>query len=167
MSYTVFPSSTRGSPAFGFAMSGREELSVNRSIISSITSGPNEQFIPVASTPSPSSIAVIAAGSAPVISLPLLSYTFVTNIGRDEFSFAAMTAAFVSRQSFIVSIIMRSARSAAARTFDAKIETASSNERSPSGSSIRPVGPMSSAIYASLPPTAFSAQSSAAEISSA
>ena len=166
MSYTVFPSSTRGSPAFGFAMSGREELSVNRSIISSITSGPNEQFIPIASTPSPSSIAVIAAGSAPVISLPLLSYTFVTNIGRDEFSFAAMTAAFVSRQSFIVSIIMRSARSSAG-TFDPKIETASSNERSPSGSSIRPVGPMSSAIYASLPPTAFSAQPSAAEISSA
>ena len=107
-SNTVFPFSILGSPALGLTKIGTEERRLNSSIIPSILSGPNEQFIPSASTPRPSSIAIIAAGSAPVISLPLSSYTLVTKTGSVLFSFAASTAAFVSRASFIVSIIIKS-----------------------------------------------------------
>ena len=58
--------------------------------------GPSEQFAPIASTPIPSSIAAMTAGSAPVIRRPFSPYAFVTIIGRSLFSFAASTAAFVS-----------------------------------------------------------------------
>ena len=58
--------------------------------------GPNEQLTPIASAPIPSSMATIADGDAPVISLPSSPYAFDTNTGKSEHSFAARSAAFVS-----------------------------------------------------------------------
>ncbi len=114
-------------------------------------SGPNEQFIPIASAPKPSSMAIIAWGQAPVISFPDLSYAFVTNTGRLEHSFAARTAALVSKQSFMVSIIIISAPFITASfTQSEKMPTASSKPKSPIGSISLPVGPISKAIYLSL-----------------
>ena len=138
-------------------MSGISEIPANSGAIFSIMSGPKEQFMPTASTPRLSSIATIVLGSAPVISFPHASYAFVTNTVRSQHSFAAITAAFVSRQSFIVSIKIRSApHFTPAFIVRENSDTASSNPRSPKGSVSRPVGPMSSAVY-----TCFSALSAA------
>ena len=75
-----------------------------------ICRGPKEQLIPKASTRKPSSIATMLSGSEPVISFSFSSYTFVTNTGREEFSLAAKTAAFVSKESDMVSIRIKSTR---------------------------------------------------------
>ena len=151
-SYTVLPSIICGSPALGLRMMGIDAHSTSLGKRLIIFLGPTEQFIPIASTPSPSSILTTASGSAPVRSLPSAPKAQVTNIGNDEFSFAASTAAFVSYRSLIVSISMRSAPNfSASRIFVANISTASSKSRSPNGLSILPVGPTSKAIYSSLP----------------
>ena len=106
--YSVLPSIIAGSPALGLTIIGSDEYFSNSAIISTILSGPNEQFMPSALTPRPSSIAIIALGAAPVISLPDRSYALVTNIGKSQFSFAAITAALVSNASFMVSIRIKS-----------------------------------------------------------
>ena len=96
MSKTVLPFTLLGRPAFGFKSTGTEAYFTYSSIIGSKAFGPNEQFVPMASACIPSKSATIAAGEAPVISLPSSLYAFETKTGSFEFSFAAKRAAFVS-----------------------------------------------------------------------
>ena len=163
----VLPFSLLGRPALGTTATGIDAFFIKSGTSLFICTGPREQFIPSASTPSPSSIATIASISAPVISFALSSNTFVTIMGKSLFSLAAITAAFVSYESFIVSMTIRSAPFfTPSETTFANAVTASSNGRSPRGLSKRPVGPISSAIYFSPPASrlAKSAQTKAAEI---
>ena len=95
-SYTVRPFSILGRPAFGFTRTGTEAYLRYSSTMGKSCLGPREQFTPIASAPMPSSIATIDEGDAPVISLPSSPYAFETNTGREQLSFAAKRAAFVS-----------------------------------------------------------------------
>ena len=136
-------------------MTGTEAVRTTSAAIGSSWRGPSEQLSPRASTRSPSSMVTTLPTVPPVSILAELSNTTVTKTGREQFSFAASTAAFASRVSLMVSIMMRSAPSSAPqRTTSAKISTASSKGRSPMGSSRRPVGPISSATYPSARPAA-------------
>ena len=69
-SNTVFPSTDLGSPALGLRMTGTEAFLSSSMATPRSCLGPSEQFAPRAAAPMPSSIAAIAAGEAPVISLP-------------------------------------------------------------------------------------------------
>ena len=63
----------------------------------SICAGPSEQFMPTAHTPSPSAMATIASGEAPVMVLQPPSNTQVAMTGRSPpHSFAATSAALSS-----------------------------------------------------------------------
>ena len=144
---TVLPFTVSGSPALGCIIIGTLSTSSSLSAAGSSCFGPNEQFIPIASAPMPSSIAAIAYGSAPDINLESEPYTFETNTGRVEFSLTARSAAFVSSESFMVSIITRSTPYfTPSFTVCANIFTHSSNSRSPNGFNILPVGPISRAM---------------------
>ena len=107
-SNTVSPLRLLGRPAFGFKIMGREEYFKSFSTTPSSCFGPKEQLAPMASAPIPSKRATIASGEAPVISLPSSPYALETKTGRLQFSLAASKAAFVSKESFIVSIKTRS-----------------------------------------------------------
>ena len=69
--YNVLPPTFVGMPAFALRITGIEAQRRYSSTMGWSLSGPKEQFTPIASAPMLSSIAVIAAGEAPVISLPL------------------------------------------------------------------------------------------------
>ena len=69
-SNTVRPSTIFGSPALGFASTGTEAVFRYSVTMGSMVFGPREQLTPMMSAPIPSSMATMAAGEAPVISLP-------------------------------------------------------------------------------------------------
>ena len=97
MSYSVFPfSSTEGSPAFGFAIIGILVTEAIFPIISTILSGPVEQFAPIAHAPSASRVIALAEASDPKSVLPSASNVRVTITARSDTSFAAMSAALHS-----------------------------------------------------------------------
>ena len=143
-----------GRPAFGFTMRSTSVISESFFTIQTISPGPNEQFIPIAETPSPCTIFAKDSMLTPAKVLPSFSKVIVTKIGLSVVSRAAKIAAFTSRRSVIVSITIMSTLSFAASTTSLKMEIASSNLSVPSGSSISPIGPMSSATFAPV----FSAQ---------
>ena len=150
-SYTVLPSTLFGRPAFGFKITGTEAHFKRRSTTGRVWSGPNEQFTPIASARIPSRRATIASGEAPVISLPFSLYALETKTGRLPYSFAARSAAFVSRLSFMVSMKIKSTpHLQPISTVFPNAATASSNSKSPYGFSSFPHGPMSRAIYFSF-----------------
>ena len=165
---TVRPPSIFGSPAFDFTIIGFVATFARRSTYGSILSGPSPQLNPYASTPSDSRSAATHSTDPPVRSLPSVPSATVAKIGRSHVSFAAMTAAFNSRMSPIVSMTIRSGVEkvvvgSRSRTVEvailivsAKAATASSKERSPAGFSSFPVGPISKAILTFLCPTSAS-----------
>ena len=68
--YTVLPSSSSGSPAFGLAIRGTVEYSAIFSTNAIISVGPVEQFTPIASTPSDCSTTTAVSGGVPKRVLP-------------------------------------------------------------------------------------------------
>ena len=72
-------------------------------------SGPREQFSPMASAPSPSSVRAMEDRVQPVKVRPSASKDMVTNTGRRVFSFTASRAALASYRSVMVSMDTRSA----------------------------------------------------------
>ncbi len=103
------PVAGSGSPALGFTMIGRSVQYRNSSTKGTSSSGPREQLIPNASTPSPVSVSAIAATVVPVKVRPEASKLIVVQTGSSLFSFAASTAAFTSYKSVMVSNMIRSA----------------------------------------------------------
>ena len=143
-----------GSPALGFTTSGSLVYLPSSSTTGYNSSGPNEQLTPSASTPSPSIVSAIEDTWQPVKVLIFCSKVIVQIIGSSVFSFAASTAALSSNKSVIVSNTMTSA-SRPAITCSLYISYASSNFKSPVGSTSLPIGPKSSATMQSVPSHAF------------
>ena len=90
------PVSGSGSPALAFMMRGRSVDAASRSAIGYISSGPREQFMPIASAPSPSNTHAIDSTHVPVNVRPLFSNDIVTKTGSSQFSLAARTPARTS-----------------------------------------------------------------------
>ena len=137
-----------GSPALGLTTIGSLVHFERVAITGSNSLGPNEQFTPSASTPSPLKVSAIDGIEQPVNVLWFISNVIVIIIGRLEFSLAARTAALHSSKSVIVSKTIRSA-SFPANIISLYMSYASSNLRTPVGSKSCPIGPISSATYAS------------------
>ena len=94
--YTVAPSLSSGSPAFGLTITGTDATLSMRFTTAVIWLGASEQFMPTALTPSPSAIATAASGEVPVMVLPSAPNTNVAITGRLHASLAASTAALSS-----------------------------------------------------------------------
>ncbi len=143
------PVSGSGNPAFGLAINGKCVKLANSFIRGKISTGPREQFIPMASTPSPCNVKAIFSIPHPVNVLPFSSNVIVTNTGKFVCSFAASTAAFTSYKSVMVSKITKSApASSPATTISRNTSYASSNFNVPDGSNNSPIGPTSNATFA-------------------
>ena len=156
MEYVVRPSTISGSPAFGFIISGRLVHFRSSSTIGSISTGPTEQFIPSAVTPSPSSVSAMAESEQPVKVLWSFSKLIVQKTGKSVCSLAASTAAFASFKSVIVSMKTASAPAAApASICSANSAYAVSNDSVPIGASSSPSGPISSPTNAPYGSAAF------------
>ena len=124
---------------------------MNSSTKSSIFLGSNPQLNPNTSTLNPSKSAITLFASAPFNNLLSSENATVAIIGKSHTSFAAITAAFNSYVSDMVSIAIRSApASTPASTISLNISTASSNSKSPIGFKSLPKGPISRATNFSL-----------------
>ena len=109
MSYSVSPfSSRKGIPALGLAISGKFVFSAMVLIMGAMSSGPVEQFAPMASTPRESRTTAAVCASVPYKLLPSFSKVMVAMTGRLQISFKAMTAARNSCRLIMVSITKRS-----------------------------------------------------------
>ena len=80
----------------GLAATGRRVFSHSSRSSGASWSGPREQFSPMASAPSPSSVRAMEATVQPVKVRPLSSKDMVTSTGRAVFSLAASNAALAS-----------------------------------------------------------------------
>ena len=155
---TVLPSTSSGMPALGCTTMGRSVKRAISCITSKSFSGPVPQLAPMMSAPAAWSITAAAEGVVPKTVFAPSSNVMVTWMGMDgEISLTARMAAFASRVSAIVSMMMKSAPpSISGAACSLKAATASLNDRSPSGSTRRPRGPMDAPTRA-LPPAAFRA----------
>ena len=106
---TVRPFSDFGRPAFGLTAIGIDVIRARRCTYGSMRSGPKPQLSPIASTRRLSRRVATHSTSAPVRRRPSFPSATVAITGREEFSFAASTAAFSSYVSPIVSMATRSA----------------------------------------------------------
>ena len=104
-SKTVRPSSIRGMPALGLAISGMRAKGFIAAISSFIVCGPVEQLQPKASAPRLWSVSRALTASQPVIVRPPGSKVIVTMTGRSQTSRAASSAARASCRSNIVSMM--------------------------------------------------------------
>ncbi len=160
---TVSPSGPWiGSPAFGMQWTGIGACSPRKRIASRMSPGPVEQFRPMTSTRSASSVVSAASTSVPSSIVPLAgSSETETWIGtvRPAAAIARRApkiAAFASRMSCTVSMISRSTPpSSSAPACSAKTSVSAAGVIAPSvGSSeagSRPVGPMQPATKRSSP----------------
>ncbi len=121
-SNTVLPSSTRGNPALGWAMSRPRAKGAASAARGANSSGPSEQLRPTAAAPSADSVDAAIAGVVPRKVRPSSPKLMVANTGSAVCSTAASTAAFASSRSVMVSTTMRSQPAAsAARACSAKM----------------------------------------------
>ena len=103
------PVTVSGRPAFGFRTIGSFVIAASSSTTGISSLGPSEQFTPIASTPSPPMVRASAETLHPVKVRLFSSKVIVVIIGSSEFSLAAITAAFSSSRSVMVSKTIRSA----------------------------------------------------------
>src|SRR3989338_2534614 len=137
----VLPSFRYGIPALGWAIKGRYVTLLIASTALYMPSMPRLQFAPITSAPSPSATMANTSGGVPNTVRIVSSNVIVATTGSPD-AFAAMIAAFISRMSIIVSIIIKSTPpSLRASTCSENISTASSKDKSPTASRNLPVGP--------------------------